>query len=508
MTDTPDAPDPPDGGGGDPEFDDPESKARAVLAGARPAPVDPGAAAQAALHERAERGAASRADAASRAAEAADAGAVLAADRPDSVEAAGVRLHDRLFAKGAGADAVARAVAFEEWLDDPIYGAFNRRALAALAALGADKAERPVLADIPDIEGERRETLLAAHGQGGNLLAPGGVCILAGDGGLGKSTLAGEIALAFATGRGMNGVLDVRPAAGRVLWVAFEEYADLIRDRTEVLAKNRDGVEALSRISVLEMPPVWPLYGPAPGAFRSGESAPLAGWAELESAAAEKRPGLIIIDPLAAACVSDLIDMTAVRGFLDRIAGLGARCGGGILLIAHSSKAGAASDDPLSEGRLAGARQWLQGCRGVLGVDWWPGVPGARRLTVIKANNGPAQIAIRLNPDRPMEGHAEPGREKLDCRVFRRRPMVAGRRAAAAVVGSMEARGAGPGASAGRGGPGEPTDRQVSRNAAPQGSPRRGFGSAACGSGAASAARSRRRCRRSSPLPLRNRPTC
>ncbi|MCY4397602.1 MAG: AAA family ATPase [Rhodospirillaceae bacterium] len=409
------------------EYDDPEKLVADVLKSARPAPRDPGADdpddpdapgadALAALRDldadHAERG--TRPAAAEWAARA---GAVLAALRPalaaDPVHQMGERLAQRLLGERDPNKAI------DEWVSDPE----NRKAAPALLARAAVEWRRGTVATITD---KRRLPLLTVSGRPDSaVLLRGDVALLSGDGGRGKSTLVNEIALAVAGGRPVRGVLDVRgneieqtldgpeikPAVpARVLWLAYEEGRDWIKDRLEVLAQNRPGgLTVMNNVEIVD-PDGAALFGPPAGASRSARGAPLEGWSYFERDVAEVKPELIVIDTASEAYVGDVSDPAAVSDFVRALRRLARQADAGVLIVTHSNKPPGAHGkrDALDAGHVAGAQAWSQKARGVMVLDYLQGggadEAGRRQLTITKANRGQAFIAIALEPCRPVKG--------------------------------------------------------------------------------------------------------
>ena len=116
------------------------------------------------------------------------------------------------------------------------------------------------------IDEPRPEALLSAAGTGpGAVLAVGESCLLAGAGGAGKSSLAGEIALAVADdgqGSGSAGNLLEVHKRGAVLWLTFEEAPAELAHRLRALTvcAERDGATESGACAGLPrwLAPVWP----------------------------------------------------------------------------------------------------------------------------------------------------------------------------------------------------------------------------------------------------------
>ena len=74
-------------------------------------------------------------------------------------------------------------------------------------------------------------------------------------------------------------------------------------------------------------------------------------------------------------------------------------------MLAHSTKSARAKGNPLDPGHVAGSAAWVDAVRGCLVLDYTPEEDdpedkGLRRLSVFKANLGPARIYVDANPRR------------------------------------------------------------------------------------------------------------
>lgn len=270
----------------------------------------------------------------------------------------------------------------------------------------------------------RPEKLISASDMDGAVLSIGEICLLAGQGGVGKSALAGEIALAVADPglpdhhepRSAGGLLDIHDN-GLVLWLAYEETPGEIGARLTALAEALEMPSTCDNVRILDMRG-WPLYGPgerhgAAGLY-SARPERLEGWQIMADAAAELAPRLIIIDPVLSAYVGEGNAVAPVREFLTALSGLASDCGAGVLALAHSTKAARgrkkAKPDPFDPGQIAGSTAWHDGVRGAMVLDYEyddddvPAESGHRRLAISKANMGPARILRTAVPRRKGNG--------------------------------------------------------------------------------------------------------
>ena len=261
----------------------------------------------------------------------------------------------------------------------------------------------------------RPEKLLSASGQSGAVLTIGEICLLAGAGGIGKSALAGEIALAVAScsnpsaPRDVGNLLDVHGRRGPVLWAAYEETPGEIGARLDALGEATGQATALSAVHILDMRN-WPLYGPgerngAAGLY-SARPERLEGWGAMADAASALTPRLIVLDPTLAAYVGEMNAVAPVREFVGALCDLARSCNAGVLALAHSTKAarggGKESSDPFNPGQIAGSAAWHDAVRGAMVLDYDddPEAGPQRRLAISKANMGPARILRSAVPRR------------------------------------------------------------------------------------------------------------
>ena len=270
--------------------------------------------------------------------------------------------------------------------------------------------EPPVALSVPEVVGEFPTRVLGAVGQSGMVVAEGYVCVLAAEGGIGKSSLVGTVALDMAMGPGRgSGIFD--GAQGRVLIATYEDESVVTKVRLEELADSIDNLsgdsaarDALADIYVMDMEG-WPLFGPAEFASYASRPTELRGWPVLWAEVERVEPTLIIIDPVLKAYVGESMGVSPVREFLGRLRQTVRRLPkvkAGVMLTAHSTKSARGSRgagravDPFDPGHVSGSAAWIDEPRGALTMTW--GEDGSRNLAVVKANLGPSRIMLRLNP--------------------------------------------------------------------------------------------------------------
>lgn len=207
------------------------------------------------------------------------------------------------------------------------------------------------------------------------VLSIGEVCLLSGEGGLGKSYLTLSIAAAAAMAddepHGRTCGLRVKP--GPVVLVSYEDTPIRMWWRLA-----RMGVEAAAAgLYVMEDPP--PLWSGSDGEEEAGKSAAGTGWDELWADVRKIAPPLVVIDPASAALADVDVSQTGpVRKFIraltaeakpDEAEGWQ---GCGVLIVTHSTKAARNAarrgEDP-GAGVVAGSAAWYDGARGVLFLD-------------------------------------------------------------------------------------------------------------------------------------------
>ncbi|MEW6272877.1 MAG: AAA family ATPase [Thermodesulfobacteriota bacterium] len=162
-------------------------------------------------------------------------------------------------------------------------------------------------------------------------LARGKLALLAGEPGVGKSTLAQAIAAAVSVGAALPGDV-ARAPADVVLLSAEESAADTIRPRLERMGAD------LTRVHVLDG--VTDDLGVRPLALADADDL-----AVLEGVIADHRAALVVIDVLQAYLGAgvDMHRANEVRAVLAPLAALAERTGAAILVICHTNKSSSAS---------------------------------------------------------------------------------------------------------------------------------------------------------------------
>ena len=267
--------------------------------------------------------------------------------------------------------------------------------------------------------------LSVACSKSGAMLTDGSVLMLAGEGGIGKSALAAQIAHGVAMGsakKSIGGMFDVKQH-GPVLYAAFE---DQLADVTEIIEwhcrqPSHGDVADVQHDVLMHDLSEHPLYGPpdrdgVPG-FYTQRPDRMPGWHLLWHAAQEAKPTLIVIDSATDAYVGNPNDVAPVATFIAALRAAARKVAWpcGILLLGHSTKAARSSGkgqvkvefDPFNPGTVAGSAAWTDKARGVLAFQWNKGdgnKAGVRLLSVPKSNYGVARVQCVVTPQREVTG--------------------------------------------------------------------------------------------------------
>ena len=298
---------------------------------------------------------------------------------------------------------------------------------AALEVLQKASGARRAL-PVSQIRGDRPEALLSAKDQEGAVLTIGNVCLLAGEGGIAKSSLCVGVALGLAalpdgeSGDVSGGLFEGK--GGPVLMATWEDEPSVTAWQVRELAMQRKTPQdRVDRVHILGMGGR-PLFGPKEGSSYNFRPERLDGWNDLWSEARRIRPRLIVVDPALEAYVGEANAVAPVREFLGALAREAGKLRAGVLLVVHSNKAARKPNqpenktkdkkkpDPFDPGQVAGSTAWTDGVRGVLAMTWTE-EPGERVLAVAKANYGPARIKCHLEPCRH-ESNAIVGFQTVD----------------------------------------------------------------------------------------------
>jgi RecA-family ATPase len=215
------------------------------------------------------------------------------------------------------------------------------------------------------------------------------VTMLGGDGGVGKSLVALQLAAATATGRPWLGR---KCAAGGVVLLSAEDDEDELHRRLAAIGES----EGLS-LADLDRLTVVPLAGedallaiPDP---RTGVLHPTQLLGELETLIAADPPALVVLDTLADLHSGNENDRTVARQFIGMLRGVAMRHDCAILLLAHPSLTGMATGSGLS-----GSTAWNASVRSRLYLERPEGEADRdrRRLVAKKSNYSRGDEEIKL----------------------------------------------------------------------------------------------------------------
>jgi RecA-family ATPase len=215
------------------------------------------------------------------------------------------------------------------------------------------------------------------------------VTLLSGEGSIGKSLLLMQLSGAVVLGQNWLGI---PPVQGPVLYVSCEEDDDEIRRRMEAIARSlissrakmiEGGLRFISLAghdAILGQPD------------RNGIIKPTPLFERLRFEAAQLRPKLIVLDTVADTFGGKEIDRSQTRQFITQQRGLAIETNSALMLAAHPSLTGIATDTGLS-----GSTGWHNGVRARMYLKSASDEdPSLRALEVKKNNYGPVTETILL----------------------------------------------------------------------------------------------------------------
>jgi RecA-family ATPase len=215
------------------------------------------------------------------------------------------------------------------------------------------------------------------------------VTLLGGEGAIGKSLLLMQLSGATVLGKDWIGTM---PEMGPVLYVSCEEDDDEVRRRMESVAQHfassrqemvDRGLQFLSfagKDAILAQPD------------RNGIMRPTPLFHQLQGAALKLRPKLICIDTVADTFGGKENDRAQTRQFVTQLRGLAIDTGAAVVIAAHPSLTGIATDSGLS-----GSTGWHNSVRARMYFKPAPGDDTALRVLEVKKNNyGPVNENILL----------------------------------------------------------------------------------------------------------------
>lgn len=225
-----------------------------------------------------------------------------------------------------------------------------------------------------------------------NLIPRGDVSSLGGDGGSGKTMLALQLATAMARGASdwLGAVVEPAP----VVFLSGEEPEDEIRRRVDrIAARQGFDCDDLADLHFWFPTDVAGCTFATPGPGGVMQATPL--FRSIEAAVCSLRPGLVVLDNVAAVFAGNQNDRVMVRTFVNLWRGMARAAGCGVLLLDHPSLSGMQN----GTGR-GGNMDWRNSVRAALHLkaaeDKADADRGVRVFEHLKSNYAPLQPAQRL----------------------------------------------------------------------------------------------------------------
>jgi len=211
----------------------------------------------------------------------------------------------------------------------------------------------------------------------GAVLSAGEVLALTGVAGLGKSWLAGGLAIAAAKGGGAHCGLEI--ARGPVYLFPYEDRPVRLAARYRRMGATDENLKEIT-INKARLP----LF-----LADRAESRRCRGWDAIWRQVRSVEPKLVIIDPtgraLSGAGVAESAPVNAFISALEAEAEIG---GWGVLLVTHPNKAASStknSDNPMN--MIAGSGAWINSVRGILTLEAAPNNLDEDRVLSLAKNN-------------------------------------------------------------------------------------------------------------------------
>ena len=293
-----------------------------------------------------------------------------------------------------------------EQMDGDLTGVFSQiRDTLDMIEFGA---ETPYF-DFADVKPEYPPMILRANTQdgAGAVLSEGTVCMLAGAGGISKSSLALWISLGVAgieigkTDAICNGLFVAQ--GGPVLFVSEEDKAGATSARLRAMARYAEREDAIKNLHGVSIEGV-PMFGSEDIRQRPQR---LEGWPRVWGSARKVGAKLVVIDPALGAYANSQNEETGIREFLGLVSREAERIGAGVLMVAHSRKsAREGKENPFDPGQVGGSTHWTDRARGVMTLTR----DSKRRrlvLAISKANYGIDRVQAEIEPFRASNGDLE-----------------------------------------------------------------------------------------------------
>jgi len=239
------------------------------------------------------------------------------------------------------------------------------------------------------------------------------VTILNGDGGVGKSLLALQIAAGSALS---SEVCGLSPAPGRALYVGAEDDADEFHRRLADIAKQHGAtlsdLDALRVVSLADRDALLAIPN------KAGNLEPTSLFHALVAAIGEFNPRFVALDTAADLFGGDEIKRGQVRQFIGMLRALALQADCAVLLLAHPSVKGIESGSGTS-----GSTAWSNSVRSRLYLTADKDDTSGRVLKTVKANYGTTGDEIKLRWQKGAfildDGKPSPANMLLEARAER-----------------------------------------------------------------------------------------
>ena len=232
-----------------------------------------------------------------------------------------------------------------------------------------------------------------------DVLPAGRVALLTGEGGVGKSRLALQLAAGVASGGdegvwigGAAGSLTLGDAVGAGSAVVFASWEDepeeFERRLHELSGCGAPWVspDALAKLTVVDMVGEGPLWGPLPGRHIATVAGLTVLGERLRRLCEAEDARLLVVDPLAAAYAADENARGLVRAFVSDWDAWGRAQDCAVLILAHPPKTPGVS--------YAGSTDWHGAARALWNLQ--PDGSGGSTLEFVKGNYGAGKPALSL----------------------------------------------------------------------------------------------------------------
>ncbi len=218
------------------------------------------------------------------------------------------------------------------------------------------------------------------------------VTLLSGDGAIGKSTLALQLATARALGRDWIGTV---PTAGRTLYLSAEDDADELHRRLDAIRQHYGATfDDMTDLSLVDLVGENAVLGEI---LKTGIIQPTPIFEAVTAIIEKSQADLVIIDALADAFAGDENNRSQARQFIGMLKRPARDFGCAFLCLAHPSlngmNTGTGSSGSTAWNNSVRSRLYFEPAKATDGTEPDPNV---RTLSVRKANYGPKGIPTTL----------------------------------------------------------------------------------------------------------------